>query len=136
MLLAGEIDAAIVGGHEPPDARVVPLIPDPASAARAWHAKHGAIQVNHLVAVTESLARSRPDVVREVYRLLAESKRAAGLPTGVLDTTPFGLEANRRNLLGGHRLRLPPATHPAALHRGRALRRRDAGARRYLKAPS
>lgn len=98
MLLAGEIDAAIVGGHEPQDARVVPLIPDPESAARAWHAKHGAIQVNHLVAVTESLARSRPDVVREVYRLLAESKRAAGLPTGVLDTTPFGLEANRRNL--------------------------------------
>jgi len=37
-------------------------------------------------------------VVREVYRLLAESKRAADLPTGVLDTTPFGLEANRRNL--------------------------------------
>ena len=30
MLLAGEIDAAIVGGELPPDPRIVPLIPDPA----------------------------------------------------------------------------------------------------------
>lgn len=99
MLLAGEIDAAIVSGREPKDPRLIPLIPDPDGAARAWHAKHGAIQVNHLVAVKESLSRSRPDVVREVYRLLAASKRAAGprVP-GDLDTTPFGLEACRPSL--------------------------------------
>ena len=99
MLLAGEIDAAIVSGRTPTDPRVVPLIPDPFAAARAWHEKHQAIQVNHLVTVKASLSRSQPDVVAEVYRLLAESKRAAGSPAaGVLDTTPFGLEANRRNL--------------------------------------
>jgi 4,5-dihydroxyphthalate decarboxylase len=99
MLLAGEIDAAIVSGRTPTDPRVVPLIPDPFGAARAWHEKHQAIQVNHLVTVKASLSRSQPDVVAEVYRLLAESKRAAGPPAaGVLDTTPFGLEANRRNL--------------------------------------
>ncbi len=52
-----------------------------------------------MVVVTEALARSDPDAVREAWRLLAESKRAAGLPVpGELDTTPFGLEANRRNL--------------------------------------
>ena len=38
------------------------------------------------------------DVVREVYRLLVESKRAAGPPTGDVDTTPFSVEGNRRNL--------------------------------------
>ena len=49
--------------------------------------------------VRSALSRSQPRVVEEVYRLLAESKRAAGPPAaGELDTTPFGLEANRRNL--------------------------------------
>jgi 4,5-dihydroxyphthalate decarboxylase len=99
MLLAGEIDAAIVSGREPRDPRVVPLIPDPEDAARAWHGKHGAIHVNHVVTVMETLSRSQPRAVEEVYRLLAESKRVAGPPAaGALDTTPFGLEANRRNL--------------------------------------
>jgi 4,5-dihydroxyphthalate decarboxylase len=99
MLLAGEIDAAIVGDGPPSDPRIRTLLPDPAAAARAWHAKHGAIQVNHLVVVKESLARSNPQAVREIYRLLVDSKRAAGLPKpGELDLNPFGVEANRRNL--------------------------------------
>jgi len=99
MLLAGEIDAAIVGDGPPADPRVKTLLPDPAAAARAWHAKHGAIQLNHLVVVKDSLSRSDPQAVREVYRLLAESKRAAGLPKpGELDLNPLGVEANRRNL--------------------------------------
>jgi len=99
MLLAGEIDAAIVGDGPPSDPRIRTLLPDPAAAARAWHAKHGAIQVNHLVVVKESLSRSNPQAVREIYRLLVESKRAAGLPKpGELDLNPFGVAANRRNL--------------------------------------
>jgi 4,5-dihydroxyphthalate decarboxylase len=99
MLLAGEIDAAIVSGREPTDPRVVPLIPDPAGAARAWYEKHQAIHVNHMVTVKASLSLAQPAVVAEVYRLLAESKRLAGPPAAaVVDTTPFGLEANRRNL--------------------------------------
>jgi 4,5-dihydroxyphthalate decarboxylase len=99
MLLAGELDAAIVGDGAPADPRIKTVIPAPAAAARAWHAKHGAIQLNHLVVVKESLARSDPQAVREIYRLLAESKRAAGLPkAGELDLNPFGVEANRRNL--------------------------------------
>jgi 4,5-dihydroxyphthalate decarboxylase len=99
MLLAGEIDAAIVGDGPPSDPRIKTLLPDPAAAARAWHAKHGAIQANHLVVVKESLARSNPQAVREIYRLLVESKRAGRLPRpGELDLNPFGVEANRRNL--------------------------------------
>jgi 4,5-dihydroxyphthalate decarboxylase len=99
MLLAGEIDAAIVADRTPGDPRVVPLIPDPDGAARAWRQKHGAIQLNHLVTVKAALSREQPEVVREVYRLLAESKRLAPPPpAGEPDTTPFGMEANRHNL--------------------------------------
>jgi 4,5-dihydroxyphthalate decarboxylase len=98
MLLAGEIDAAVVG-RPADDPRIKPVIPDPAAAARAWQEKHGAIQLNHLVAVRSALCESSPDAVREVYRLLGESKRAAGLPQpGATDLNPFGIEGNRRNL--------------------------------------
>ena len=94
MLLAGELDAAIVAERALPDARLASVIPDPAAAAEAWRAKHRALQINHMVVVKESLAHSDPDVVREVWRLLAESRAAAGAP----ELNPFGWQANRRNL--------------------------------------
>ena len=98
MLLAGELDAAILGAV-PTDPRLKPLIPDPAAAAQAWHRKNGALQINHMVVVKESLAKANPRAVREIYRLLVASKEAAGPPKAVeLDTNPFGVEANRRNL--------------------------------------
>jgi 4,5-dihydroxyphthalate decarboxylase len=94
MLLAGELDAAIVAERALPDARLASVIPDPAAAAAAWRDKRGALQINHMVVVKESLARSDPDAVREVYRLLAESRSAAGAP----ELNPFGVEAIRRSL--------------------------------------
>jgi 4,5-dihydroxyphthalate decarboxylase len=98
MLLGGEIDAAVVGSP-PNDSQVKPLFPDPAEAARLWQAKYGAIQLNHLLAVKTALCQSEPDAIRETYRLLEDSKRAAGLPKpGQPDMNPFGIEANRRNL--------------------------------------
>jgi len=98
MLLAGELDAAILGAV-PTDPRLKPLIPDPAAAARDWQRKNGALQINHMVVVKQALSQSHPRAVREAYRLLAASKRAAGVPKpGEPDTTPFGLSANRRNL--------------------------------------
>lgn len=98
MLLANEIDAAVLGGP-PPDPRIKPLIPDPDAAAEDWHRRTGAVQINHMVTVKDSLSRSHPDAVREVYRLLLAAKAAAGLPPpGERDMNPFGLEANRRNL--------------------------------------
>ena len=98
MLLAGEIDAAILGTI-PADPRLKPLIPDPEAAAKAWQAKYGALQINHMVVVKESLSKSDPRAVREIYRLLAQSRKAAGLPRpDALDTNPFGVTANRRNL--------------------------------------
>ena len=98
MLLAGEIDAAILPAV-PTDSRLVPLIPDPPAAAEAWRKKYNAIQVNHMVVVKESLSKSDPGAVREIYRLLEQSKKAAKLPKpGEVDVHPFGVEANRRNL--------------------------------------
>ena len=98
MLLSGEIDAAILPSV-PNDPRLVPLIPDPPAAAEAWRKKYNAIQVNHMVVVKESLPKSDPAAVREIYRLLLESKKAAKLPKpGEVDVNPFGVEANRRNL--------------------------------------
>ena len=98
MLLAGEIDAAILPAV-PTDPRLVPLIPDPPAAAEAWRKKYNAIQINHMVVVKESLSKSDPAAVREIYKLLEQSKNAAKLPkAGEVDVNPFGVEANRRNL--------------------------------------
>lgn len=90
MLLAGELDAAILG-EIPSDPRIRPLIPDPAAAAKAWRAKHGAIQINHMVAAKNTVSR---EVSSRFYDLLVESRKAAGNP----EMNPFGLEENRRNL--------------------------------------
>jgi 4,5-dihydroxyphthalate decarboxylase len=99
MLLDGEVDAAVMRDTSLPDPRLKRLIPDPDKAAREWHAKNRAIQINHMVVVRQSLSQSDPDAVREVYRLLREAKRRSPAPAaGELDMTPFGVEANRRNL--------------------------------------
>ncbi len=101
MLLAGDVDAAIMADAALPDARLQRLIPDPDAAAQAWHRRHGAIQVNHMVVVKESLVREHPEAVREVYRVLAESRRramASAAPHAGPDLNPFGFAQNRRNL--------------------------------------
>ena len=99
MLLDGEIDAAIVGDKFP-DPRLKPLIPDPETANRIWSQNHGGIPINHMLVIREQLAQTRPDVVREVYRLFREAKKASFAETGIpeLDPLRFGIEANRRSL--------------------------------------
>lgn len=54
--------------------------------------------VNHLVVVKESLAKARPEVVEEVYRMLSESKKAAKPTTTDYDPLPFGVDAMRGSL--------------------------------------
>ncbi len=95
MLIAGELDAAIYGAAMPNDPRLQSVIPDPDAAALAWYGKHDVVPVNHMVVVTEALARSNPKAVAELYRLLLASRKAAGLPATEIDTAPFGKEANR-----------------------------------------
>ena len=98
MLREGTLDAAIVG-EQPSDSRWVPVIPDPAAAAQAWHQRTGALQVNHMLVIKEALAKDRSHPVDEILHLFSESKRAAGLPApDALDMNPVGLETNHRNL--------------------------------------
>jgi len=95
MLLDGEIDAAIVG-DKLPDPRLKYLIPDHEAAAKRWAERHGGVPINHMVVVREGLSRSQPDAVREVFRMLHDSKRAAGFADGApLDPYRFGVEACR-----------------------------------------
>jgi 4,5-dihydroxyphthalate decarboxylase len=96
MLREGEIDAAIYGANLPDDPALTSVIADPQQAAQAWFAKHKVVPINHMVAVTEKLAKSNPEAVREVYRLLLRGKAAAGAPkSGAIDFLPFGFEAVR-----------------------------------------
>jgi 4,5-dihydroxyphthalate decarboxylase len=100
MLREGEIDAAIYGANLPNDPVLKSLIAEPEAAAAKWFAQHQVVPINHMVVVTEQLARTRPDLVREVYRLLVASKHAAGLPKpGTIDILPFGFEACRPALV-------------------------------------
>jgi 4,5-dihydroxyphthalate decarboxylase len=96
MLLDGDLDAAIYGAELPNDKRLRCVIPDPDAAARQWHSHHHAVPINHMVVVTQDLARSSPATVREVYRLLLAGKTAAVPPAADgLDPVPFGFQACR-----------------------------------------
>jgi 4,5-dihydroxyphthalate decarboxylase len=95
MLVDGEIDAAL--GDRSDDPRLKTLFPDPEAEARAWYRKRGFLPLNHMVVVSEKLAKSNPDAVREVFRLLKVSK-AAAKPAGEFDFAPLGLEPMRKPL--------------------------------------
>ncbi|HEY6361167.1 MAG TPA: hypothetical protein VIX63_08685 [Vicinamibacterales bacterium] len=97
MLLEGEIDAAILGdvAEQGP---LKHLIPDHGAAGQRWARTHGGVPVNHMAVVRQAIAESRPEVVREVYRLLKESRAAATLPTGADDPLRFGVRATRQSL--------------------------------------
>src|SRR5262245_16897065 len=97
MLLDGELDAGLVGAADFKDPRLQSVILNPDEAARAWCQNNRAMPINHMLVVKESLAKSNPSAVKEVYRLLRESKAAS--PAGdVIDPIQFGLESIRRSL--------------------------------------
>lgn len=99
MLLEGEVDAAVLTGDDLKHPQFRPVIAAPEAAAQAWHQRYGLVPINHMVVVKQSLSHSSPWAVEEIFRLLAESKKAAGLPSGTgPDPVPFGVEANRKSL--------------------------------------
>ena len=97
MLLDGELDAAMLGSDMPDDPRLRTVIPNPQAAAREWYEQTGAMSVNHMFVVRSDLSKSHPDVVRELFRLLKESKARTGLKSEI-DTRPFGFEDLRPGL--------------------------------------
>jgi 4,5-dihydroxyphthalate decarboxylase len=97
MMLNGELAAAILGVDMPKDPRVRTLIPDPHAAAQEWYQRERVIPINHLFVVQRELSKRRPDVVREIYRLLSESRAQA--PAAVVAALPsLGFEANRKGI--------------------------------------
>jgi 4,5-dihydroxyphthalate decarboxylase len=80
MLLDGELDAVL--GEKVENPGLTPLFPDAASEEKSWFAKHGVVPINHMVVVSETLSKTQPDAVREVFRMLQASNAAgpAGTP--------------------------------------------------------
>jgi 4,5-dihydroxyphthalate decarboxylase len=95
MLIDGELDAAIYGAAMPDDPRLQSVIENPDAEASLWFGKHRLVPVNHMVVVTDGLARAKPAAVAELYRMLAAGRAAAGASPGGIDTAPFGKDANR-----------------------------------------
>jgi 4,5-dihydroxyphthalate decarboxylase len=91
MLLDGELDAVLGEKVEHPSLR--PLFPDAGMEEKSWFAKHKVVPINHLVVVSETLSRARPDAVREVARMLRESTALA--PAGA---PRFSADELRRSL--------------------------------------
>lgn len=95
MLLDGEVDAAMLGSDMPKDPRVKTVIPDPQKDAMEWYAREKIVPMNHMIVVNEELSRQRPDVVRELYRMLLESRDLDTKPINGIQMRPFGVAALR-----------------------------------------
>jgi len=97
MLLAGELDAAVVG-DKLPDPRLKMLIPDVEAASRAWADRHGQ-PINHMLVIRSELSRTRPEVVREIFRVF-KAARDIAIADGNKNAAlmHYGAEANRRSL--------------------------------------
>ncbi len=97
MMLDGELVATLQGVDLPKDPRVQLLIPDAKNAARAWYEREKVVPINHMFVVHQDISRQRPDVVREIFRMIVESRKLT--EGGVPDPfPPIGLEANRKGL--------------------------------------
>jgi 4,5-dihydroxyphthalate decarboxylase len=97
MMLKGELAAAILGVDMPKDPRVHTLVPNPHAEAEEWYRREGVLPINHMFVVHEDIARKRPDVVREIFRMIVAS-RAAAPQAAAASIPPLGLEANRKGL--------------------------------------
>lgn len=97
MMLKGELAAALLGEDMPKDPRVRTLVPDAQNAAKTWFQREGVVPINHMFVVHKDVSKKHPEVVREIYRMIAESRALTegGVPAVF---PPLGLEANRKGL--------------------------------------
>jgi 4,5-dihydroxyphthalate decarboxylase len=95
LLFDGELAAVMMGGDMPKDSRMATLIPDARQAAKQWYEREQVVPINHMFVVHDDVAAHHPDAVREIFRMLVESRAGATLPEVF---PPIGLEANRKAL--------------------------------------
>ena len=79
MLFDGDLDAVL--GEKSDDPRVKPLFPDAAAEEKAWFDSRGVVPVNHMTVVGRELSAKHPEIVREVHRMLQQSRAAATEPS-------------------------------------------------------
>ena len=97
MLLDGELDAAIITDRADP--RLKPVIPDHEAVSRKWAETKGGVPINHMLVMRESIVKSRPDVAREVFRMVKESRQTVDSGKGTpFDSLRFGIENVRKSL--------------------------------------
>jgi 4,5-dihydroxyphthalate decarboxylase len=115
MLIDGELDAVL--GEKAERDGLKPLFPDVAAEGKSWFAKHGVLPINHMVVVSEALSRTKPDAVREVFRMLQAS--AARAPSSLAEIQRRGDEP-----LAGHDQPICRAAgaYSACLRGGRIVR--------------
>ena len=94
MLLDGEIDFAMLGSGAQENPRLTRLIPNPGAAALEWNAKTGVVPINHMMVVRSELLAERPDIVRELFKLVVDARAISGGPQikDGIDMQPVGLE--------------------------------------------
>jgi 4,5-dihydroxyphthalate decarboxylase len=92
-LLAGDVDAAIMGNELPDDDRIRTLLPDPARAAAAWYGRTGAIPLNHMLVASDQFIAANPDVVAEMCAVVAESVPAVPRISSATNFYPVGFDA-------------------------------------------
>jgi 4,5-dihydroxyphthalate decarboxylase len=97
MMLDGELAAALLGEDMPKDPRVRTLVPDAQEAAKDWFAREGVVPINHMFVVHQNLSQQRPDIVRELHRMIVESRELTegGVPKIF---PPIGFDANRKGI--------------------------------------
>ena len=95
MLLSQEVDAVIYGADLPDDPRLATVIENPQEEAKKWYEKHKCVPINHMVCVTEKLAKENPAAVKAVYEALVKAKQANPPKPGEPDTAPYGFDAVR-----------------------------------------
>jgi 4,5-dihydroxyphthalate decarboxylase len=97
MMMKGELAAALLGEDMPKDERVRTLVPDAMNSAKAWFAREGVVPINHMFVVHADISKKHPEVVRELYRMIVESRGLAD-PAVPAVFPPIGLEANRKGI--------------------------------------
>ena len=138
MVQDGELDAGIFGAELPSrpaaqerDRRIPTRRPSAGRPSTAW-----CRSITWWCVTEKPVAASKPELVREVYRMLKQSKQAAGLPKPGSHRLPSvrgrGLPAGARD---DHQLCGSAEADPAAVRGRRAVRRHHPGAR-LIRSPA
>jgi 4,5-dihydroxyphthalate decarboxylase len=99
LLESGQVAAAVLAGKTV-DPVWRPLFAETTQLVEAWKARAGgSLPINHVMAVRSSIARQSPDLVRAIWRALAQANAMAiAADPALADYHPVGFSACRAGL--------------------------------------